>query len=210
MAATRVPSGATLCGSTSNVTPMIMQQQSQTAGDSLLNSNSTRSGETYQNSTSTRYINFFFQNDIFRKKKKYILHFKSYVIFSRSIQNVLPGGSNSDVLSGDQLMPMCELGEPSNMRPLGSSSTLSSISSKTSLKQHRVNNLSVVEAEPPNMHSTNDSSVGDCPATSAHSPPPSYSSPTVNQQQLNQQLNLLSSSSSSDSGVRYLNKLKSI
>lgn len=70
MAATRVPSGATLCGSTSNVTPMIMQQQSQTAGDSLLNSNSTRSGETYQNSTSTRYINFFFQNDIFRKKKK--------------------------------------------------------------------------------------------------------------------------------------------
>lgn len=98
-------------------------------------------------------------------------------------------------------MPMCELGEPSNMRPLGSSSTLSSISSKTSLKQHRVNNLSVIEAEPPNMHSTNDNSVGDCPATSAHSPPPSYSSPTVNQQQLN----LLSSSSSSDSGVRYLN-----
>lgn len=168
MAVTRVPSGATLCGSTSNVTPMIMQQQSQTAGDSLVNSNSTRSGETYQNSTST----------------------------SRSVQNVLPGGSNSDVLSGDQLMPMCELGEPSNMRPLGSSSTLSSISSKTSLKQHRVNNLSVVEAEPPNMHSTNDNSVGDCPATSAHSPPPSYSSPTVNQQQLN----LLSSSSSSDSG----------
>ncbi|XP_061928286.1 E3 ubiquitin-protein ligase TRIM37 isoform X2 [Apis cerana] len=167
IAATRVPSGATLCGSTSNVTPMIMQQQSQTAGDSLLNSNSTRSGETYQNSTSTR-----------------------------SVQNVLPGGSNSDVLSGDQLMPMCELGEPSNMRPLGSSSTLSSISSKTSLKQHRVNNLSVVEAEPPKMHSTNDSSIGDCPATSTHSPPPSYSSPTVNQQQLN----LLSSSSSSDSG----------
>lgn len=122
-------------------------------------------------------------------------------MFNRSIQNVLPGGTNGGVLS-DQLMPMCELGEPSNMRPLGSSSTLSSISSKTSLKQHRINNLSVVEAEPPSIHSTNDSSVGDCPAISTHSPPPSYSSPTVLNQQ---QLNLLSSSSSSDSGVRYLN-----
>lgn len=168
MAATRVPSGATLCGSTSNVTSIMMQQQSQAVGDPLLNSNSTRSAETYQNSTST----------------------------SRSVQNVLPGGGNSGILS-DQLLPLCELGEPSNMRALGSSSTLSSISSKTSLKQHRINNLSVVEAEPPGMHSTNDSSVGDCPATSTHSPPPSYSSPTVLNQQ---QLNLLSSSSSSDSG----------
>lgn len=53
MAATRVPSGATLCGSTSNVTSMIMQQQ-QAAGDALLNINSTRSAETYQNGTSTR------------------------------------------------------------------------------------------------------------------------------------------------------------
>lgn len=53
MAATRVPSGATLCGSTSNVTS-IMMQQSQTVGDPLLNSNSTRSAETYQNGTSTR------------------------------------------------------------------------------------------------------------------------------------------------------------
>ncbi|XP_017752334.1 PREDICTED: uncharacterized protein LOC108545305 isoform X2 [Eufriesea mexicana] len=168
MAATRVSSGATLCGSTTNVSPMMMQQQSQVAGEPLLNSNSIRSTDTYQNGTSTR-----------------------------SVQNVLPGGGNSGVLSGDQLMSMCELGEPSNMRPLGSSSTLSSISSKTSLKQHRINNLSVVEAEPPNMHSTNDGSVGDCPATNTHSPPPSYSSPTV----LNQQpLNLLSSSSSSDSG----------
>ncbi|XP_033354207.1 E3 ubiquitin-protein ligase TRIM37-like isoform X3 [Bombus vosnesenskii] len=168
MAATRVPSGATLCGSTSNVTSIMMQQQSQAVGDPLLNSNSTRSAETYQNGTST----------------------------SRSVQNVLPGGGNSGILS-DQLLPLCELGEPSNMRALGSSSTLSSISSKTSLKQHRINNLSVVEAEPPGMHSTNDSSVGDCPATSTHSPPPSYSSPTVLNQQ---QLNLLSSSSSSDSG----------
>lgn len=54
MAATRVPSGATLCGSTSNVTSMIIQQQSQAAGDALLNTNSTRSTETYQNGTSTR------------------------------------------------------------------------------------------------------------------------------------------------------------
>lgn len=54
MAATRVPSGATLCGSTSNVSPMVMQQQSQVAGDPLLNSNSIRSTDTYQNGTSTR------------------------------------------------------------------------------------------------------------------------------------------------------------
>ncbi|XP_017882456.1 E3 ubiquitin-protein ligase TRIM37-like isoform X2 [Ceratina calcarata] len=165
MAATRVPSGATLCGSMSNVMPMVMQ--SQAAGDPLLNTNSIRSTETYQNGTSTR-----------------------------SVQNV-SGSGGSNGVSSDQLMPMCELGELSNMRPLGSSSTLSSISSKTSLKQHRPNNLSVIEAESPNLHSTNDGSAGDCPATSAHSPSPSYSSPTV----LNQQpLNLLSSSSSSDSG----------
>lgn len=116
------------------------------------------------------------------------------------MQNVLPSGSNCGVLS-DQLMPMCELGELSNMRPLGSSSTLSSISSKTSLKQQRVNNLSVIEPESHNLHSTNDGSSGDCVAASANSPSPSYSSPTV----LNQQpLNLLSSSSSSDSGVIHL------
>ncbi|XP_076387093.1 uncharacterized protein LOC100879152 isoform X4 [Megachile rotundata] len=169
MAATRVPSGATLCGSASNIAPVMMQQQSQAAGDPLVNTNTTRSVETYPNGTCT----------------------------SRSVQNVLPGGSNNNALVGDQLMPMCEIGELSNMRPLGSTSTLSSISSKTSLKQHRINNLSVVEAESPNLHSTNDGSSGDCPATDAHSPSPSYSSPTV----LNQQpLNLLSSSSSSDSG----------
>ncbi|XP_043253981.1 E3 ubiquitin-protein ligase TRIM37-like [Colletes gigas] len=162
MTATRVSSGATLCGSTSNVTSLVMQQQSQAAGDPLLISNSTRSMETYPNGTSTR-----------------------------SVQNVLPSGNNNATMSGDQLMPMCELGELSNIRPLGSSSTLSSISSKTSLKQHRV------KPESPNLHSTNDGLPGDCQTTGAHSPSPSFSSPTV----LNQQpLNLLSSSSSSDSG----------
>ncbi|XP_076227984.1 uncharacterized protein LOC116434883 isoform X2 [Nomia melanderi] len=159
--AARVSSGATLCGQTSNVTPLVMQQQSQAAGDPLLNSNSSRSVETYQNGSS-----------------------------ARSLQNVLSGGSNSGVMAGDQLMPMCQLGNVSNIRPLGSSSTLSSISSKTSLKQHRG------KPESPNLHNTNDSS-GECQTNSAHSPSPSYSSPTV----LNQQpLNLLSSSSSSDSG----------
>ncbi|XP_054008559.1 E3 ubiquitin-protein ligase TRIM37-like isoform X3 [Hylaeus anthracinus] len=163
MAATRVPSGATLCGPTSNVTPLVMQQQSQAAGDPLHSSNSTRSIETYPNVTST----------------------------SRSVQNVLPGGNNNSGMSGDQLMPMCELVELSDIRPLGSSSTLSSISSKTSLKQHRV------KPESPNLHGTNDGSSGDCQTTGAHSPSPSYSSPTV----LNQQpLPLLLSSSSSDSG----------
>lgn len=53
--ATRVPSGATLCGPTSSVTPLAMQP-SQGAGDPLLNSNSSRSIETYPNGTSTRYI----------------------------------------------------------------------------------------------------------------------------------------------------------
>lgn len=123
-----------------------------------------------------------------------------YVFFcNRSVQNVHPNGGNSGAMSRDQLMPICELGELSNMRPLGSSSTISSISSKTSLKQHRVNNLTVVEAESPNLHGTNDNSVGDCQANGTHSPSPSYSSPTV----LNQQpLNPLSNSSSSESGVR--------
>lgn len=120
------------------------------------------------------------------------------------MQNAVPGGSNNGSLTGDQLMPMCELVELSDICPLGSTSTLSSISSKTSLKQRRMNFLNVVEAESPNVHNANDGSSGDCPATDAHSPPLSYPSPTV----LNQQpSNLLSSSSSSDSGVSSLNLL---
>ncbi|XP_029037170.1 E3 ubiquitin-protein ligase TRIM37-like isoform X4 [Osmia bicornis bicornis] len=170
MAATRVPSGATLCGSASNIVPVMIQQQSQAAGDPIVNSNSTRSTETYPNGSST----------------------------SRSVQNAVPGGSNNSSLTGDQLMPMCELVDLSNMCPLGSTSTLSSVSSKTSLKQRRMNFLNVVEAESPNVHNANDvGSSGDCPATDVHSPPLSYPSPTV----LNQQpSNRLSSSSSSDSG----------
>lgn len=54
MAATRVPSGATLCGSASNIVPVMIQQQSQAAGDPIVNSNSTRSTETYPNGSSTR------------------------------------------------------------------------------------------------------------------------------------------------------------
>ncbi|XP_015439600.1 PREDICTED: E3 ubiquitin-protein ligase TRIM37-like [Dufourea novaeangliae] len=162
IAATRVSSGVALCGPTSNVTPLVMQQQSQAAGDPLLNSSSPRSIETYQNGT-----------------------------LARTGQNALLGGNYSSAMSSDQLMPMCELGELSNIRSLGSSSTLSSISSKTSLKQHGV------KPESPNLHGTNDGSAGDCQTNSIHSPSPSYSSPTI----LNQQpLNLLSSSSSSDSG----------
>ncbi|XP_076232623.1 uncharacterized protein LOC143178072 isoform X3 [Calliopsis andreniformis] len=167
MAATRVPSGTTLCEPTSNVTPLTIIQ-SQAAGDPSLNSTSTRSNETYPNGTS-----------------------------ARSLQNVLPNGGTSGTISRDQLMSKCELGELSNIRPLGSSSTLSSISSKTSLKQHRMNNLNVIEPESSNLHSTNDGPAGDCHATGAHSPSPSFSSPTV----LNQQpLNPLSNSSSSESG----------
>ncbi|XP_034182064.1 uncharacterized protein LOC117605172 isoform X2 [Osmia lignaria lignaria] len=170
MAATRVPSGATLCGSASNIVPVMIQQQSQAAGDPIVNSNSTRSTETYPNGSST----------------------------SRSVQNAVPGGSNNSSLTGDQLMPMCELVDLSDICPLGSTSTLSSVSSKTSLKQRRMNFLNVVEAESPNVHNANDvGSSGDCPATDVHSPPLSYPSPTV----LNQQpSNRLSSSSSSDSG----------
>ena len=169
MAATRVPSGATLCGSASNIVPVMIQQQSQAAGDPIVNSNSTRSTETYPNGSSTR-----------------------------SVQNAVPGGSNNSSLTGDQLMPMCELVDLSDICPLGSTSTLSSVSSKTSLKQRRMNFLNVVEAESPNVHNANDvGSSGDCPATDVHSPPLSYPSPTV----LNQQpSNRLSSSSSSDSG----------
>lgn len=44
-----------------------------------------------------------------------------YVFFcNRSVQNVHPNGGNSGAMSRDQLMPICELGELSNMRPLGS------------------------------------------------------------------------------------------
>nr|XP_033326823.1 E3 ubiquitin-protein ligase TRIM37-like isoform X1 [Megalopta genalis] len=171
MTATRVSSG-TLCGPTSNVTSLVMQQQSQAAGDPLLNSNTSRSIEPYQNGTSTS------------------------LACNRSLQNVLSsGGNNSSTMAGDQLMPMCQLGNVSNIRPPGSSSTLSSISSKASLKQHRG------KPESPNLHGTNDGSSGDGQNNGVHSPSPSYSPPREGFKVLNQQpLTLLCSSSSSDSG----------
>lgn len=171
IAVTRAASGAALCGPTSNVTSLVMQQPcTQSTGDSLLNSNSARTIDTYPAANSTP---------------------------TRSAQNVLPNGGGGATISADQLMPMCELRELSSLRPLGSSSTLSSISSKTSIKQHRVNNLSVIEPESPTLHGTNDGPSADRQGTGTHSPSPSYSSPTVHNQL---PLNLLSSSSSSDSG----------
>ncbi|XP_078045247.1 uncharacterized protein LOC144474358 [Augochlora pura] len=149
MAATRVSSG-TLCGPTSYVTSLVMQQQSPAAGDPLSNSNTPRSIEPYQNGTATR-----------------------------SLQNVLSSGNNSSTMAGDQLMPMCQPGNVSNIRPPGSSSTLSSISSKASLKQPRG------KPESPNLHGT------------PPSPSPSFSSPTVVNEEI---FTFLSSSSSSDSG----------
>ncbi|XP_032687906.1 uncharacterized protein LOC116852037 isoform X2 [Odontomachus brunneus] len=102
---------------------------------------------------------------------------------TRSTPTMLPGNS---INSSDHLISMYDLGEISNIRSLGSTTTLPS---KTSLKSHRANNLNIVEVEG-TPRRTNDVSLGECQAAGIHPVPSSpYSSPSV----LNQQpLTLLS------------------
>ncbi|KAG7209064.1 hypothetical protein KM043_015221 [Ampulex compressa] len=170
IAATRVSSGSTLCAPTATITPLVIQQQAQSISVPVHGTSSSRTIDAYPTGN---------------------------IATARSAQNTVPSVSGASAMSGDQLMSMCDLGDLSNIRPLGSSSTLSSISSKKSVKQHGGNNLNIAEAETPILHGANDSLVGECQTNATHSPSPSYSSPTV----LNQQPpNLLSSSSSSDSG----------
>lgn len=99
-------------------------------------------------------------------------------------------------MPGDQLMPMCELGEISGIHSLNSASTLSS---KTSLKTHRAsNNLNVVETDNTSSpRRTNNISLGECQAAGIHlnSSSSPYSTPNVFGQQ---PLNLLSKNSASD------------
>lgn len=109
-------------------------------------------------------------------------------------------GAATGINESPQLLPLCELGDIGSIRPLGSASTLSSISSKASVKQPRANSLNMATGVTANGgHNRTDGSAGDCQALVSHSPAPSHSSPTM----LNQQPSALSSSSSSsDSGVR--------
>ncbi|XP_012225328.1 serine-rich adhesin for platelets-like isoform X2 [Linepithema humile] len=113
---------------------------------------------------------------------------------TRLISSALSG--NSATMPGDQLMPMCELGEISGIHSLSSASTLSS---KTSLKAHRAsNNLNVVEADNTSSpRRANNISLGECQAAGIHLNPSSspYSSPSIFGQQ---PLNLLSKNSASD------------
>lgn len=114
--------------------------------------------------------------------------------FVRSAPSALSVNSNCSTISSDQLTPICELEELSNVHTLGSTS-------KTSLKLHRANNTNVVEIED-NPRRTNDVSLGECQTTGAHPTSSSYSSSSMlNQQPLNLPLpnNTNSSSGSNDS-----------
>ncbi|XP_012275066.1 uncharacterized protein LOC105696857 isoform X2 [Orussus abietinus] len=174
--ATRVSNGAGMCNPSSGNIPSlnIQQQQSLGGGDPTLGCNSARSVDTYPTVNASP---------------------------TRSTQNLLSSGNSSGngniAANAGQLSPLCELGDLADIRPIGSSSTLSSVSSKTNVKHQRASDNASAELPSPVSHSINDGSSGDRQILNVFSPSPSPLSPTM----LNQQpLNVSSSSNSSDSG----------
>lgn len=109
------------------------------------------------------------------------------------VDRSMPGtlANSSGMMSGDQLMPMCELGELSSMHALGSTSAMS----KMSLKSHRAsNNLNVVEIDNTSLlRRANDISLGECSAAGLHLASSSPYSPNVQPS-----LNLMTNNSASD------------
>ncbi|XP_018394310.1 PREDICTED: uncharacterized protein LOC108773090 [Cyphomyrmex costatus] len=174
MAATRATSGTngTMSTATVNTSSVSMQQQQQQqqqdAGEPMTNSNTTRTIDAYPTMNGTPV---------------------------RSIPSTLPNNNGNSTIPSDQLMPMCELSELSNMHTLSSTSTLLS---KTSLKTHRANgNLNVIEIENTSSpRRANDTSPEECQATGIHliSSSPYSSSNVLG----HQPLNLLSNNSASD------------
>ena len=113
------------------------------------------------------------------------------------MQNIISGVNPSGSPNGNQLLSLCDPGNLFNIRPIGSNSILSPISSKMSTKQTTPINCSVVSSMP--IGQNNDGSAGDGQGTGIRSLSPSHSSPSIN----NQQTHIISSSSSSsESGVR--------
>ncbi|KAF7414472.1 hypothetical protein HZH68_002961 [Vespula germanica] len=168
LTATRATNGNITPTSTANILPLVQQKQSQSAGDSTLNCNSDLTIDTYSTGN---------------------------IIMSQSVQNTSPNGVINEITSEDHLIPLTELEDLKNIHPPVSSSTLSSVYSKASMKQSCSSNINIVETESCIPHTTG--TVGNIQPTETNSSLPSYSSPTI----LNQQpLNISSSSSSSDSG----------
>lgn len=106
---------------------------------------------------------------------------------SRSMQNILGNVNPSGVLIENQILSLCE---PSNLNihPIGSATTLSSASSKTSAKQ----SINCSADSPSVAGKNNDRSAGDSQATGMRTPSPSHS-PSIHNQN-----NASSSSSSSE------------
>lgn len=128
---------------------------------------------------------------------------QKFYLLVRSVQNTSPNGIINEITSEDHLISLTEL-DLKNMHPPISSSALSSAYSKANMKQNCSTNINIVETESCIPHTTNDELVGNIQPTETNSSLPSYSSPTI----LNQQpLNNSSSSSSSDSGVSLLKYL---
>ncbi|XP_011702182.1 PREDICTED: uncharacterized protein LOC105458510 [Wasmannia auropunctata] len=173
MAATRATNGTsgTICGATVNASSLStqqQQQQQQDVGDSMTNSNTTRTIDTYPTSNGTPV---------------------------RSIPSTLPSNGNSTIPS-DQLMPMCELSELTGMHTLSSTSILSSKTPLKAHRPN--SNLNVIETEGTSSpRRANDMSLRDCQAAGIHlaSSSSPYSSPNVLG---HQSLNLLSNNSASD------------
>lgn len=107
---------------------------------------------------------------------------------TRSVQNILGNVNPSVVLNGNQLLSMCEPGNL-NIRPIGSTTTLSTVSSKTSAKQL----INCSTDSPSIARQNNDRSAGDSQVAGIRSPSPTHS-PSIH----NQQNNVSSSSSSSE------------
>ncbi|XP_051167987.1 E3 ubiquitin-protein ligase TRIM37-like [Leptopilina boulardi] len=107
---------------------------------------------------------------------------------TRSVQNILGNVNQTGVLIENQLLSLCEPGNL-NIRPIGSTTTLSSVSSKTSAKQ----TINCSTDSPTDVEKNNDRSAGDSQIAGIRSPLTSHS-PSIH----NQQINVSSSSSSSE------------
>ena len=112
----------------------------------------------------------------------------------RTLQNILPANSN-----GTWKTPLCDIDELTNIHPTGSMSTLSSVTSKTSVKQQRPHmNNSCNNTQPITTQNIIEEPTDESHNVDNNSPlPTELSAIVLNSQQLNTPL----SSSSSESGV---------
>ncbi|EZA49710.1 E3 ubiquitin-protein ligase TRIM37, partial [Ooceraea biroi] len=147
VAAVKATNGTGIYGlHTSSPAMQQQQQQKRIAEDSTINSNTTRTIETYPNMNGTS---------------------------GRLVPTELSGNNSNPTILGDQLMPMCKIGESSSTDPVLSTSTLASMTD---------NAHEVLTGNETAQRCINDASLAECQAVAdcVHSPSSFYLSPVVN------------------------------